>query len=203
VEVDRSGFVAEYIGQTAVKTKKVLKDADGGVLFIDEAYALVPVAGARTDTYGTEALNTLLAEMENKRDSLAVVVAGYPNEMKQFIDSNPGFKSRFPRHIAFPDFTPAELRDIFEFRLKRVGLRASKAVKDRIEDYSAKKIAKDRREGEVFGNARHIRNIVERAIENQAVRLVEAEVENGVAPTKKELVTLKMKDFDFLEEYLK
>ncbi len=202
VEVDRSGLVAEYMGQTAVKTKKVLKEADGGVLFIDEAYALVPSGGARNDQYGTEALNTLLAEMENKRDSLAVVVAGYPREMKQFIDSNPGFKSRFPRHIDFPDFTPKELRDIFEFRLKRVGLRAGKAVKDRIEEYAAQKIAKDRRDGEVFGNARHVRNIIERANENQAVRLVEAEMETGEAPSKKQLVTLELGDFVFLDEYL-
>ena len=106
VETDRSGLVAEYVGQTATKTNAVIDSALNGVLFIDEAYALVP-ENASSD-YGQEAISTLLKRMEDDRDKLVVIIAGYPNEMKRFIDSNPGLQSRFTRYINFPDYTDKE-----------------------------------------------------------------------------------------------
>ena len=111
VETDRSGLVAGYVGQTATKVNKVCDEAKGGILFIDEAYALV------TDSeqdFGAEAVATLLKRMEDDRDDLIVIVAGYPEPMTKFLDSNPGLRSRFPKTIAFPDYTDDELVKIFE-----------------------------------------------------------------------------------------
>ncbi len=111
VETDRSGLVAEYIGQTAVKTNKIIDTALDGVLFIDEAYTL---AQGGSQDYGHEAIATLLKRMEDNRDRLIVVLAGYGSEMKTFIESNPGLRSRFNRYINFPDYTPNELLEIFQ-----------------------------------------------------------------------------------------
>src|SRR5690606_37342417 len=111
VETDRSGLVAEYTGQTAVKVTKTVNSALDGILFIDEAYALV---GENKDDFGKEAVATLIKRMEDNRDKLVLIVAGYSEEMKTFIDTNPGFKSRFNRYIHFPDYTPDEMIRIFE-----------------------------------------------------------------------------------------
>ena len=118
VETDRSGLVANYVGQTATKTNAIVDSALNGVLFIDEAYALVPTANKNND-YGQEAISTLLKRMEDDRDRLVVIVAGYTNEMKRFIDSNPGLQSRFNRYINFPDYTSGELCDIFNMYVKK------------------------------------------------------------------------------------
>lgn len=104
VETDRSGLVAKFMGQTALKTDTVVQQAIHGVLFIDEAYALVPEGGGGQD-YGQEAISALLKRMEDYRDSLVVIIAGYKDEMQRFIDSNPGLQSRFNRYIDFPDYT--------------------------------------------------------------------------------------------------
>ena len=117
VETDRSGLVAEYVGQTATKTNAIVDSALNGVLFIDEAYALVP-ENASND-YGQEAISTLLKRMEDDRDKLVVIIAGYTNEMKRFIDSNPGLQSRFNRYINFPDYTAKELVRIFHMYMKK------------------------------------------------------------------------------------
>lgn len=116
VETDRSGLVGEYIGQTAVKTNKIIDSAIDGVLFVDEAYSLV--AGAKED-YGKEAIATLLKRMEDDRDRLVVILAGYEDEMKQFIESNPGLRSRFNRYIHFEDYTADELMQIFVSRMQQ------------------------------------------------------------------------------------
>lgn len=166
VETDRSGLVAEYLGQTAVKTNAVIDSALNGVLFIDEAYALVPV-NAGSD-YGQEAISTLLKRMEDDRDKLVVIIAGYPDEMKRFIDSNPGLQSRFTRYINFPDYTDQELFDIFKLYLNKNQYTmtddAAQLLKANL-DYVVAHKTKN------FGNARYVRNIFERAVEQQANRL--------------------------------
>ncbi len=166
VETDRSGLVAEYVGQTAIKTNAVIDSALNGVLFIDEAYALVP-QNASND-YGQEAISTLLKRMEDDRDKLVVIIAGYPNEMKRFIDSNPGLQSRFTRYINFPDYTDQELFDIFQLYLNKnqysITDDAAQLLKDNLNYVVAHKTKN-------FGNARYVRNIFERAVEQQANRL--------------------------------
>lgn len=167
VETDRSGLVAEYVGQTAIKTNAVVDSALNGVLFIDEAYALVPEGGSNSD-YGQEAISTLLKRMEDDRDKLVVIIAGYTNEMKRFIDSNPGLRSRFNRYIKFPDYTPEELVDIFHMYMRKneytISKDADKLLREKLEYAVAHK---DRN----FGNARYVRNVFEKTIQRQADRL--------------------------------
>lgn len=117
IETDRSGLVAEYVGQTAVKTNKIIDSALDGVLFIDEAYSLVQNGGG--NDFGLEAIATLLKRMEDNRDRLVVILAGYSDEMKQFIDSNPGLQSRFNRYTHFEDYSADELTSIYEFNLAK------------------------------------------------------------------------------------
>ena len=166
VETDRSGLVADYVGQTATKTNAVIDSALNGVLFIDEAYALVPEHEGYD--YGQEAISTLLKRMEDDRDRLVVIIAGYPDEMKRFIDSNPGLQSRFTRYINFPDYTEQELLDIFHLYLRKnqytITDDAEQLLKNKLNDVVAHKTKN-------FGNARYVRNIFERAVEQQANRL--------------------------------
>jgi len=166
VETDRSGLVAEYVGQTATKTNAVIDSALNGVLFIDEAYALVP-ENAGSD-YGQEAISTLLKRMEDDRDKLVVIIAGYPDEMQRFIDSNPGLQSRFTRYINFPDYSEQELYDIFQLYLSKnqytITDDAAQLLKDNLNYVIAHKTKN-------FGNARYVRNVFERAVEQQANRL--------------------------------
>ncbi len=166
VETDRSGLVAEYVGQTATKTNAVIDSALNGVLFIDEAYALVP-ENASSD-YGQEAISTLLKRMEDDRDKLVVIIAGYPNEMKRFIDSNPGLQSRFTRYINFPDYTDKELFEIFQLYLNKNQYTIDDDAAELLKNNFNYAVAhKDKN----FGNARYVRNIFERAVEQQANRL--------------------------------
>ena len=166
VETDRSGLVANYVGQTATKTNAIVDSALNGVLFIDEAYALVPENSSQD--YGQEAISTLLKRMEDDRDKLVVIIAGYTNEMKRFIDSNPGLQSRFNRYINFPDYTAGELVKIFHMYMKKnqytISDEANEMLKEKLE-YAVEH--KDRN----FGNARYVRNIFEKAIQQQANRL--------------------------------
>ncbi len=127
VEVDRSELVGGYVGQTAIKTQEVINSALGGVLFIDEAYSLV--AGRGEGDFGREAVDTLLVEMENHRDDLAVIVAGYPAPMEEFLQSNPGLRSRFNKFIFFPDYTPDELYDIFTGMVDKNGYKLSDPIR--------------------------------------------------------------------------
>ena len=166
VETDRSGLVANYVGQTATKTNAIVDSALNGVLFIDEAYALVPENSSQD--YGLEAISTLLKRMEDDRDKLVVIIAGYTNEMKRFIDANPGLQSRFNRYINFPDYSAAELVDIFKMYMKKnqytLAPDAEEYLKERFEYAVAHK---DRN----FGNARFARNVFEKTIQQQANRL--------------------------------
>ena len=168
VEVDRSGLVAGYVGQTALKAKKVIDSALGGVLFIDEAYALN--GGAEND-FGQEAIDTILKAMEDHRDDLVVIAAGYDDLMERFIHSNPGLESRFNRFLHFADYTPDEMMKIFEMQCKKgcytLEAEAAGLVRDFIAEESGDPVS--------FGNARGVRNIFEQILVNQANRLAAME----------------------------
>ena len=165
IETDRAGLVAEYVGQTAVKTNKIIDSALDGVLFIDEAYSLV--GGGESD-YGKEAVATLLKRMEDDRERLVVILAGYTKDMKQFIDSNPGLQSRFNRYIEFPDYTPDELYQIFALSLKKYDYHVTDDAKVALQHFFEEAVAhKDAN----FGNGRFVRNIFEKVLEHQANRL--------------------------------
>ena len=165
VETDRSGLVAEYVGQTAVKTNKIIDSALDGVLFIDEAYSLVQ--GAKED-FGQEAISTLLKRMEDDRNRLIVILAGYSSEMKEFIDSNPGLQSRFNRYIDFSDYDADELKEIFLLNAKKNQYSLAEGALSVLEEIMSSAIEhKDNN----FGNARFVRNLFEKTIQNQAMRL--------------------------------
>ncbi|MBP3737852.1 MAG: AAA family ATPase [Muribaculaceae bacterium] len=165
VETDRSGLVAEYLGQTAVKTNKVIDSALDGVLFIDEAYSLVQ--GAKED-YGKEAIATLLKRMEDDRQRLVVILAGYADEMKQFIGSNPGLKSRFNRYIHFDDYMAQELFQIFEKNITQYDFSMTDDAAAYLRECLVERVESKDKD---FGNARFVRNLFEKSIEAQAVRL--------------------------------
>ena len=164
IECDRSALVAEYVGQTAVKTNAVIDSARDGILFIDEAYSLVK----EHEDFGQEAIETLLKRMEDERDRLIVIVAGYPEEMKGFIHSNPGLHSRFARFIQFPDYHPLELCRIFSLLCRRSGLTLTQGLREKLIHYFHREHAE---RGENFGNARLVRNLFEGVINSQATRL--------------------------------
>lgn len=173
VEVDRSGLVAGYIGQTALKTQEVIDKALGGVLFIDEAYAL-EVEESPND-FGQEAIDTLLKAMEDHRDDLVVIVAGYPGPMKKFIESNPGLKSRFNRYIHFDDYSASELFEIFSLQIQRndysIDNDAQLLVREIFENIV-------RCKGDNFGNARDVRNMFENVLAAQANRVIQLKCPN-------------------------
>lgn len=165
VETDRSGLVAEYVGQTAVKTNKIIDEALDGVLFIDEAYSLVQ--GGKED-YGKEAIATLLKRMEDDRDRLVVILAGYTNEIEEFINSNPGLRSRFNRYIHFADYTAVELYDIFCLMMKKNEYIMSDETSELLKKHLTEVVNNKPKD---FGNARFVRNLFERTVQNQANRL--------------------------------
>lgn len=165
VEVDRSGLVASYVGQTAAKVRQVLEEARGGILFIDEAYSLS--SGGDQD-YGREAIETLLKGMEDYRDDLVVIVAGYGDKMEGFLQSNPGLRSRFARAIDFPDYDNADLSEIFLRMAARSGYQLSPAALDAIPAMVAQKWTV---RSASFANARDVRNVFETAIAEHANRL--------------------------------
>jgi tetratricopeptide (TPR) repeat protein len=168
VEVDRSGLVAGYVGQTALKVKKIVEQAIGGVLFIDEAYALASEAGE--SDFGQEAINTLLKAMEDNRDDLIVIVAGYPDKMKQFLVSNPGLQSRFNKFIHFDDYSAYELILMIEMRCLESGFNLTPKAKGYLKHFFNKM---NRSDYDKFGNGRGARNLFEKAITNQANRIVQ------------------------------
>lgn len=165
IEVDRSDLVGEYLGHTAPKTAKVVESALGGILFIDEAYSLVPEG--RQDSFAQEAINTLLKMMEDHRDDLVVIVAGYKEEMSRFINSNPGLKSRFSRSIHFADYSVSELTEIFKLNCEQHGYVISEKA---LEAFSRLVNQFEPQIGEL-GNGRFVRNIFDRCIAIQSNRL--------------------------------
>ncbi len=164
VEVDRSGLVAGYVGQTALKTAEVIAKAMGGVLFIDEAYALTTRGGA---DYGQEAVDTLLKAMEDHREDLIIIVAGYTELMDEFVNSNPGLESRFNRFMIFPDYSVQEMMDIFTMRCSKSGYCLAENATELLRTL----LALFSLDQKGFGNARGVRNLFERAVSAQANRL--------------------------------
>ena len=182
VEVDRSGLVAGYVGQTAIKTAKKIEEAKGGVLFIDEAYAL----SRKDDTFGQEAIDTILKAMEDSREEFVVIVAGYTRPMEDFINSNPGLKSRFNKYIEFPDYTIDELMGIFEMNCKKYDYEAEEDVKAQIR---AMIVQRKLAALENYANARDVRNLFEEVITNQARRVAAME-----SPTKDDMKKILLDD---------
>lgn len=183
VETDRSGMIAEYTGQTAIKVNKLVDSALHGVLFIDEAYAILTDA---QDAYGKEAIATLLKRMEDDRDKLIVILAGYTTEMEMFIDSNPGLKSRFNKYIHFANYTADELYSIFISMSRKLHFTCSLQVVDAIRNHFAAVIEKG---DDNFGNGRYVRNFFEKLIEKQANRLA-----SDTNLNKEKLTTFLMED---------
>lgn len=186
VEVDRSGLVSGYVGQTALKTKEVCDKAKGGVLFIDEAYTLTSSEGK--NDFGIEAVNTLLKYMEDYRDDFVVIVAGYTKEMEDFLDSNPGLKSRFGKVIEFADYSADELMKILEFNCDKNDLEMTEEAKETSKKFFEKRIEEKTKN---FANARDVRNYVDRILTNQANRLSHYE-----EISKKDLVTVEKEDVE-------
>lgn len=183
VEVDRSGLVAGFVGQTAIKTQEAIASSLGGVLFIDEAYSL---SGGGENDFGREAIETMLKAMEDHRDDLVVIVAGYSKPMEKFLASNPGLESRFNKFIEFPDYNSDELKQIFAGNCERNGYTLTEEA-DQAADELFRDIYESRDDN--FGNARHVRNIFERMISRQADR-----VANLDSPTKQELMSVEKED---------
>lgn len=181
VETDRAGLVAGYVGQTALKVKEVFDSALGGVLLIDEAYAL---ARGGDNDFGQEATDTLVKMMEDHRDDIVVVAAGYPDEMHEFVESNPGLRSRFPKTIHFPDYTTEELVSIFESMCKKSSYTCGAKARE-----AARRFFDAQVRDKGFGNGRLARNLFESAMAHQASRLVAL-----AEPTNEQLMELLPED---------
>lgn len=186
VETDRSGLVAGYVGQTALKVQEKVKEALGGILFIDEAYSLV--ASDSPNDFGREAIDTLVKAMEDNRDDLIVIVAGYTEPMKKFINSNPGLRSRFNKYLDFPDYNPEELTEIFRRMCKSNGYDMSSDAETAIQKRFTEMYEN---RDETFGNGRDVRNIFEKAVIKQASRLSSIK-----SPTNTQIITLEASDVE-------
>ncbi|SDK49244.1 AAA family ATPase [Natronincola ferrireducens] len=184
IEVERADLVGEYIGQTALKVRQQVKEAMGGILFIDEAYSLA--RGGEKD-FGKEAIDALVKAMEDYKDSFILILAGYQEEMDDFLKINPGLKSRFPIHIDFQDYTIEELVDIAEMMVTERQYTMPKSTKAKLYVLLASKRKND---GRYSGNARLVRNLIEKAVRKQAVRL-----KGQCYYTRDDLITLKREDF--------
>ncbi len=186
VEVDRSGLVAGFVGQTALKAQEAVQKAIGGVLFIDEAYALVNAESA--NDFGHEAIEVILKNMEDHRKDLIVIVAGYTDRMERFIHANPGLESRFNKYFFFEDYDGGQLMDIFRSMCKKNGYTLSEEG-ERFMEKDLQELYDSRDEN--FGNARDVRNLFEQAVARQADRVSQLE-----EPTREQLMELKPEDLE-------
>ena len=182
IEVDRAGLVAGYVGQTALKTQEKIDAAIGGILFIDEAYTLIKEG----NDFGQEAIDTLLKAMEDHRENFVVIVAGYPQQMGNFINSNPGLKSRFNKYFQFPDYTSDEMIRIFESMCQEYNYMLDSGAEQKI-NHHLQEICSSK--GKNFANAREVRNIFEKIIGNQATRLM-----NMDHPSEEDMLTITESD---------
>lgn len=188
VEVGRGDLVGKYVGWTAQTVQKRFEQAEGGVLFIDEAYSLVD---GRSGSYGDEAINTIVQEMENYRDDMVVIFAGYPGKMEEFLQKNPGLRSRIAYHVPFADYSVEELCSIAALTARKKGLH----LDDQAQEKLASVFETARRQGD-FGNGRYVRNILEKAKMAQATRLLTQDYESL---TQKEITTLCAEDIEMPE----
>lgn len=184
IEVERADLVGEYIGHTALKVRQQIKEGMGGILFIDEAYSLA--RGGEKD-FGKEAIDALVKAMEDHKDDFILILAGYEEEMDNFLKVNPGLKSRFPIHIDFKDYSIEELIDIADLMVEERQYTVSKSARAKLYNVLASKRIN---EGRYSGNARLVRNLIERSIRKQAVRL-----RDKPYCTRDDLITLKREDF--------
>jgi len=188
VEVGRGDLVGKYVGWTAQTVQKRFEQAEGGVLFIDEAYSLVD---GRSGSYGDEAINTIVQEMENYRDDMVVIFAGYPDRMEEFLQKNPGLRSRIAYHVPFADYSVEELCSIAALTARKKGLH----LDDQAQEKLASVFETARRQAD-FGNGRYVRNILEKAKMAQATRLLTQDYESL---TQKEITTLCAEDIEMPE----
>lgn len=187
IEVERADLVGEYIGQTAQKTRALIQKAQGGILFIDEAYSLS--RGGEKD-FGKEAIDTLVTHMENNYTDFVLILAGYPNEMENFLNLNPGLQSRFPFIIDFPDFSGKELLEVAKKMVMAREFSLTKEAEWHLQKHFHEKTSTSTRH---FANARYVRNTIEHAIRKQAVRLMKKQ-----PLTAEDLIFLSKEDFSFL-----
>ncbi|MDP4114678.1 MAG: AAA family ATPase [Bacteroidota bacterium] len=189
VEADRQMLVGTYVGQTADKTKKIIDKSIGGTLFIDEAYTLIRNGENKDNDFGQEAIDTLLKRMEDDRGKFVVIAAGYTDEMKNFIESNPGLRSRFTRHIFFEDYSPAELYTIALSLIKEKGYELNSDAAGPLKKYFADVYGKRTKS---FGNARLVRSLIESALKNHLLRIADLPQESRI---DSEVKFLKLTDF--------
>ena len=194
VETDRAGLVAGFVGQTAIKVTEVFNQAMGGVLLIDEAYALA--RGGERD-FGREAIDTIVKLIEDRRDALVVIAAGYPVEMAEFVDTNPGLRSRFPKTIHFNDYADEELVDIFTGQCEKARYQPTDQARAAVTRWFQ---AQPRTKG--FGNGRLARNMFEATIANQATRLMSGRAKDAQPLTDQELLCLEEADIPALDASL-
>ncbi len=188
VEADGGDLIAGFVGQTAIKTKDLIKKAMGGILFIDEAYAIAETSNQGGNDFGKKAIAALIKEMEDHRGEFALIVAGYTDNMNSFLETNPGIKSRFDRTFQFLDFTETELWEIAKTMLFKKGLIANSEAETHIKKY-IKQLYVNR--DKFFGNARSIRKMIEKAYRNQELRMASL---SSKERTKKIMATLALED---------
>jgi SpoVK/Ycf46/Vps4 family AAA+-type ATPase len=186
IEVDRSQLVGKFVGHTAPQVKEMFDKAKGSVLFIDEAYSLVE---DRKGSYGSEAINEIVQEMENRREDTIVILAGYPDEMKELLEWNPGMKSRIAFHVSFDDYTEQELLDITKLLAKERGMKLDERAEEKLLS-----IYVEARKDKAFGNGRFARNLLEKAKFNQANRFMQMDLQYV---SDEEICTLTADDFDY------
>ena len=186
MEVSRGDLVANFSGQTATKVISKIEEAEGGILFIDEVYTLI---NGENDEFGKEAINTLVAELENRRDNLMVIIAGYGDKIDDFLNVNQGLASRLSNEIIFEDYTDEELTDIFCYMVSKKHL----VLEDGVREIITEQIAEKRSSTKDFGNARGVRNMLEKIERKKNSRIVGMK-RRGEEVTKEEFITIKKED---------